>query len=604
MGNDFKPVNLDIPNEFDVPISLSQPPQDPLKPSVQEPPSALDTIIAASKQARFIHQIRDQFFYIEIWLYNQLEGEKPFPVPFMFVDSLAIEENLRDWNVKGWIVFNNFFEILERGSVTETDKKSNHSYIFRTDGRNKISLRIYPIANPKLSLEVESDGIPVLPRDKWEMSFDCVIYDIEDLPVSDNQSKLKKCYFWDERYQFFLERNLEWSTRVQGIKTYEEVTSSSILNGRAPSQLNDIESSVPANIALMSLIKTASLIDPKPENYGGESVKIGHTEGAGTIDNPNLRLDVFNPNMIIDRPQDDKNRIFYTSPANSNVIDDMNYVLKHVMSSKGYPMFLRYDRSSVKYDNTNENNVLNLKEWNLISIEELFRQSENEQIERLFIEDGVVTKKPYIPRANAGDFGNDVNNFISGLASRIQSYKFSPMVSVDNSRLKNKSLHYFDFNSNSYKVASADNTIATAFENFTNAAKKGLYSFSQNSDAHVILNINQTKKKGIAHENVFTPKSIVPLNLPQVEMMKDMLFLNQAVSFVAKGLTIRAPGRFIFIDSLGSSENNPFDDRFLGQWMITKVVHLFTKDNYLTEVIANKVDAFSKIFNIEDEKNL
>ena len=68
------------------------------------------------EQARFIHQIRDQFYYIEIWLYNQIEGQVPFPVPFYFVNSLALEETLMDWFVKGWIVFNNNFEILERGA--------------------------------------------------------------------------------------------------------------------------------------------------------------------------------------------------------------------------------------------------------------------------------------------------------------------------------------------------------------------------------------------------------------------------------------------------------------------------------------------------------
>jgi hypothetical protein len=68
------------------------------------------------------------------------------------------------------------------------------------------------------------------------------------------------------------------------------------------------------------------------------------------------------------------------------------------------------------------------------------------------------------------------------------------------------------------------------------------------------------------------------------------------------GLTIRTPGQFIFIDSASSGPNNPFDDRFLGQWLILKVVHLFTKDSYITEVLATKVDTFSKIWNIEEDK--
>ena len=57
------------------------------------------------------HQVGDQYFYVEISLYNQIEGQKPLYVPFFYVDSLKIHESIFNWITKGEIVFNSDFEI-------------------------------------------------------------------------------------------------------------------------------------------------------------------------------------------------------------------------------------------------------------------------------------------------------------------------------------------------------------------------------------------------------------------------------------------------------------------------------------------------------------
>jgi hypothetical protein len=222
----------------------------------------------------------------------------------------------------------------------------------------------------------------------------------------------------------------------------------------------------------------------------------------------------------------------------------------------------------------------------------------------LIIEDNILTKQPYFNRGPL--YGEDIENFMqqnftSGIASRIKSYKFSPMVSLDDMKIVNRPLIYHDFNSGTFRIYPENNTAKDVIDKFTEAAKESLYSFETNKDAHILANLNQTKQKGIATKPALAYRPFVPNNLPQIEMMKNLLFLNQAISFVSNGLTIRAPGRFIFIDSTG--RRNAFNDRFLGQWIMTKVVHLFTKSSYVTEVIATKVDAFQKIWDVED-KNL
>jgi hypothetical protein len=233
--------------------------------------SFIDGILKTQEKERFIHQIRDQFYYIEIWLYNQIQ--EPFPVPFLFVHSLSIEENLTDWWVKGWVTFNNTLEVIERGSPYNSDSVVKAPYTFRSDGRNRISLKIYPIPSDRsIYLDTGSIDNSILPRDKWEMSFDCVIYDIEDIPSNNNFYKLKKCYFWDERYQLFSERNIEWSSGVEGLKTMEKL-------GLAPKsqkpiyEMTDLERSIPANIAVRSIIETAAKIDPSSPD-AGNTIKI------------------------------------------------------------------------------------------------------------------------------------------------------------------------------------------------------------------------------------------------------------------------------------------------------------------------------------------
>jgi hypothetical protein len=141
---------------------------------------------------------------------------------------------------------------------------------------------------------------------------------------------------------------------------------------------------------------------------------------------------------------------------------------------------------------------------------------------------------------------------------------------------------------------------------------EGLYNLSNSNpnysnatnpaNSQILLNINATKLEGIQLTHNFVPSTFYNPSLSQLKMIKDAIFLNQSVSFVAGGLTIRTPGKFIFIDRLASSNLNPFDDRFLGQWLITGVKHVFTQVDYLSEVLAVKVDSFTGLFPTNETK--
>jgi hypothetical protein len=139
------------------------------------------------------------------------------------------------------------------------------------------------------------------------------------------------------------------------------------------------------------------------------------------------------------------------------------------------------------------------------------------------------------------------------------------------------------------------NKVTNVLESMQKIGQSGLFNLSNNSNGQIIMNINQTKQNGLMNRNYFTPQSFFMKDMPLMQMIKDMVFLSGGLYFQTLGLTIRTPGKFVFIDRLVSSKNS-FDDKFLGQWLITKVTHFFTKAQYMNDIVATKIDAYSKIF--------
>ena len=553
--------------------------------------------IENSDKKKFLVQIRDQIYSIEMWLYNQLDGYEPIPIPFFYIDSLVIEETLMDWVVKGWFILNNSFEFIERGFEYKRESGVENykaPYVFRTDGRNRLHLKISPIVKKDVSLASNQnpsflEDIEEFDPESWQMNFDCVIYDIEDLPTDNIHDKKRKIYFWDEKYQILLEKNVDWSTALQGL----------VKTGQTPrAGMTDAQRAINPNIALKSLLETAGKNPPYDAlGLGSDSIKIGFDKN-GSIDKPNIEMFLIDE-LNWDSGKND-NKIFYTSPAQSNTINDMDYILGNCVSNDGSPVFLRFGRYV-------DDKKINDKNWKLISLSKYFENANKSQIERIIIEDGMDEQNivgTYLPRGYVDvSQGNPIQNFLSGVASRIRNYKFSPMVASDDLRITNKPIHHFDYQTGSFNIFFKDNKAVDVVNKLTESAKKGLYSFSQKNGAHVLLNLNQTKLKGVMVKNNFVSRPFFPKNLSQVQMMKDSLFLNEAISFQTQGLTIRQPGKFLFIDRATSTNNiNPFDDRFLGQWMIIKVIHVFTRNSYVSEVVATKVDCFSKIWDREDSK--
>jgi len=550
----------------------------PSNPEYKQTTPANNTAAGSNEDPKSTLQLRDQLWHVEVWMYNQIDGFKPLHIHALFIDELSIEETIMDWNTQGFITISNDYEVFERGSLAkkinkEDIKQVEASFLFRSDGRNKISIRIYPI-----SVSENSESGQSFEKTEWEMSYDFVIYDIEDLDTEFAAKKSRRFYFWDERYQILLERNIDWSTSLYGES-----------GGLLGSQANDKQRTMKASEAIKSIIATAASnsCDPtKPD------IKVGSSEGPKGIATPNQKLANFgNWN---DGSED--SIVQYTPPAQSRAIEDINYVFKSLIADdKKSPLFLDLDR----FDTGDG------KKFNLIPMSYFFENAEENQIERLQIQDNQEPEgmEPYMNRAPYELNGSSyVKNFESPIASRIKNYKFVPMVPIDDLGFTNAPTHNYNFSTGEFTVNFLENTVETLLKNIKELADKGLYSYKKSKQ--LLLNVNKTKKDGLTVSNVFIPRTYFPKNMAYVAMAYNFLFLNQAVQFVANGLTIRQPGKYIFIDRITSTgEKNPFDDRFLGQWLINKVTHYFTKREYSTDIIATKIDMHNKWFEEMDKIN-
>lgn len=521
------------------------------------------TNTAKQADSRFVYQIGQDYFWIELWLYNFLSHYPPVQIPFFFVNQLVIEEILADWNVTGYLVLENDYEMLERGAPAYVSDKgiSNGSdgyrapFLFRTDGRNRLSVKIYPY---KAS---EDDVADVLPASHWQMSYDFIIYDIQDISVNEPGKKLRAYYFKDERHQIFQERNIEWSTAKNA----------------APGS-KDSDRTMFGNDAIKDLIHTAAA-------QNGSRLKIGYSSKS-TIDKPDIPLDNFNSNAWASNPSDPDAKLFYTSPGHHNILQDLDYLLSHTKSSDNSPVLLEFGRS--EYD----------KQWGLIPLSVYFKNSQKNQVEKLIINDGVDPSNapPAIPRADSTNT-SAIHNFTSGTASIITNYHYSPMVTTDDNLLCNSPLFNYNFAKDTYNVFFEKNKVTNVLSSVSKMVQNGLFNFSsKNKNGQLVMNVNKTKQTGLMNKNYFSPQSFFLKDFPLMNMIKDLVFLSGSLYFQTLGLTIRTPGKFVFVDRLASGDLNGFDDKFLGQWLMIKVTHIFTKAQYMNDVVATKIDAYNKIF--------
>lgn len=545
---------------------------------------------------QFLTVFNQQRYFFKITIYNGDKNTAPLELDYFFVDQLAIEETIFNWYASGFLILKNEYEFFERGAVNGTAvDKFLSIYTFRNDGRNKVNIRIFPIFSP--DLETAESISPEL----WEINYDFVVYNVEDLPAKDLAQKRKKLFLWDERYQHFLERNIQWSTYYVAAK--KQLANNPKLDLTQPL----LDTTCKVGEAIKHLLQTACG-ETDISLSGSTPLKVGWDpkDSLGNIKAPNLRVASFSDSTWDDGAE--LNKINYTSPAGYSVINDLDYLMQYYVSSR--------DSTDAKSLGTQGLLFLDryTKKWSLVGIDHLFKDSTAGDnaginlIEKLYVQmpsenisNNSVKKLPESPAVNITGSANFVN-ISAGVSSNIYAYRFTTMAGVDDLKITNKPAVNYDNAASLWKMYYKDNSI----ENISSTLKQEFLPKLYGKKLGALIGVNKSKLNGI---NTYPTNVVMQGDFVKVlnrnEAIYSNILLNQALEFDALGLTIRTPGKFIAIDRLdGNSANkNDFEDRFIGQWMLARVVHNFAGNKYLTNTVSVKMHSFNELAAFKPEND-
>ncbi|MEI8344669.1 MAG: hypothetical protein WCG06_01190 [Candidatus Omnitrophota bacterium] len=493
-------------------------------------------------------------FFIELKMFNP-DGDVLILNP-AGIFHLVIEDDMHFWPIRGFFIYDNVYEIIERKLAADTaievgnldatsraDLKAKKPYMFRNDGRDFLNITIKPES------EVH------LPDEQWEMSYNCVIYDKEDIECINIGKKQKKFYFWDVDYQTMLEKKIQWSS--------------------ATSEYND------SVRRLGGSYKPSQASDEARKMYTGDIIK--------AILNEN------NFKVTTDVKKFDKGstKLFYTCFNNKNVWENIQYILNNNLSEK-----IKSVEALDEYDVCIFNKDRYSKTFELIPLYKLFAKAgntENEpgelQLEHTYFEEiGDVAisslKAPTLPIMSTT---KDIK------LGAIKTYQYVDMSSVDNTTtLVTTPVHSYDFKNKTFSINVKDSNIEEIF----NKMKK-LYIDSKvlvSKGGEPLLTLNNNKLQNLNINPIYSIRSdkAAILRSGVGNLLYSSLFLNGCLYFQMEGATVRQSGTFIGIDRKTFTDNN-FDYKLCGQWFVTCVKHVFTSDSYTNEITAVKNYSFTKL---------
>jgi hypothetical protein len=478
--------------------------------------------------------IDSQGFKFTVYLFNG--QDKPTPLNKAVVKSLVLEESTTNIFIKGFIVIEDKYNILQRPWTGDIEAPEGMHYKFRNDGNDILLVNIQPV--------VEGQPTDALDPEVWNLALALSIYDVQDLPFGGEQGlKYKKLYFWERDYQTMIERKIPWST-------------SRLVQNAA--NLPDKDRAVFTGDALRDLIVTAL----------GENQTFDAEWDRGS------------------------SKINYTSPANNSSYDDFVYLYKsHVCTSRsgtnGDFAIISRNRFNREWKLESMTDVFSKAVIN--------GKPGPYQMEHFFISDStpqtgdnVPSISPYKTPINRGVVSLE-NNMHLGQYSSIQSYQFVDMAAIDNVKAFNSipvysndlAIGQFNMEFESHDIKNVKDYIQT---NYVNKLKHTIRP-------EVLLTLNKLKTEGrIVDPNyALGLTSTERLANGQNLLLSSSIFLNQCVAFTVKGSTHRTSNMFIGIDRLYGETSNDFDNRLLGQWYVINCKHMFVEDTYINELVCVKI---------------
>ena len=472
--------------------------------------------------------------------------------------QLVLEDDLMTWYRRGMVMFQNGYESFERtldlkkskGIIEQTklSDMNKSGYIFRNDGKDRISIKIKPILN-----EGHVTGLIEPEDDNWLIDFVGNIYDFEEPMVSDLGSKVKKVYFWDEKFQKMIEKDLFWSS------------STSILNEKTqtaeydPKNATDYERKMLTGIAIKDILTNYMLFDVDENNFDK-----GSTE------------------------------IFHTAPNQSNVWENLNYLLENHFSD----ITLKSGNNDICifiFDRTT-------KKFKLMPLSKIFEKAGKQvdkpkeyQIEHLVLEDiGESEESKDAGKLWMAPVLKQYDPNIDVKITRLKKYAFSDMAGVDSMReMVTTAIHTYDHKNKTF-TKSVNNSLITNLSK--NLKTDYIEPFLFSKTPQTLINLNKVKTNNLKVNSKHTPianRKILD-KLGHGNLILKSIMLNLCLTVELEGATHRKPARFIGVDRV-TNNNSEFDYKLGGQWFIVSVKHNFFKNTYANEVVLVKPQVFDKI---------
>lgn len=503
------------------------------------------------------YTFNNQSYDIEIEIRNDKNSIKLTQNGF---DELVFDESLFNWEISGSLTLDNRYEMFRKNPDTNKENP-NSFYKYLGNGQDILAVKILPkLYDPADNQNKQNIGMPELPFKQWGIQFEASIVNIEDLG-GDGENKKLKLHFVEHLMFKMMNLNLEFSTTDMATEGMDDDT---IIN------LDNYNRSLKVGDAIYSLLKTAKL-EKYLKNYGTDQWNVG----------------------------DDKNKIFYTSPAYHTCAQDLKLFQDlHTSDDKHKyePCFFMFNRNE-KPDTP--------KQFSIVPVSEYYKKAGKDTALEYTVENFTLVnniqheeKKHISLKKSPTDDKVSLTKDVKAIEfSDIKFYQF-----LENEAFKNISM----FNN---KLPVSFNPIDGQFnfekkENTAEEVRKFLeenyISLLKSSDGKSRITLNKEIKEGKNSEVFYTILKTKEARyaVARNRLLMSMMFNSMAISFSARGLTIRQPGRFFGVSKHGEINEKDFDHRIEGQYLITNVRHTFdaSSSQYGTELNGVKFHVYQEQF--------
>jgi hypothetical protein len=564
-------------------------------PQSSDAPSVFDS-------GQYVSQkYNDIYHTVDMYLDNSGDFNKPqrYFINPAAVLGLSISDTVNDWIVDGSITLLYLPEGPPPDNVDTTGQQRDtatqgvidaavqngkvlKSYTFRGDGFDILRIMIVP--DVKRIDNTDESGLDIGKNNtKWMLSYAFSVIDVEDVndvpEIQGNAATYMKCLklrFHDVRYQMLLTTNMEYSTAMPKDGSLRPDFNTNIGKKIGVLHTGDIIRDM-FNHALA-----------KPDQGGLEEFKIQP--------DPNPKWD-----------QGDS-ELFYTSPAQYNAYDDIEYVYSHHVSKqelKGLDDIRVNDMCLLHTDRADK--FGQLEPIVLTPLAEMFKQAgklkdaPGELQKEHFFVTALTQQAPdasMLYRAPVGPL-HDTIDLKMDRYGQIISYSFVDMSPIVNSRsFSTTPVYSVDIGKRQFNVEFRGNDVESVKKVISKTYISELFKNDGSDDEKLFLPVLHKSKRDLNIFPVFstngTNKTVRQRNGLHT-LMYTGLFQNACICFKVYGLTWRESGTFIGIDKTTGCADNDYNNKLYGQWFVVRVDHVFEAGAYLNIIYAVKLHRYKEL---------